>query len=65
MKLLSVTEAAARAGCLRAYIKAEIKRYQEGKPGLKAERIGNQWTIEETELARWLANPRRGTRGKK
>lgn len=65
MTYISVTEAARRAGCSRRYILAEIQRQTQGKLGLRAEKVGATYIISEDEFKQWMANERRGTKGKK
>ena len=54
---LTVAQAAQEAECNRVYITAEIRAGR-----LLAEKIGSQWLIDRKDFARWMANPRRGTR---
>lgn len=55
--LITVTQAATLASCNRSYIKAEITAGR-----LPAEKIGTQWLITREAFAKWLANPKRGSR---
>jgi excisionase family DNA binding protein len=55
--MYTVTELAAKAGCSRTYIKAEIRIGR-----LPARRIGNQYQITNAAARAWLAKPRRGSR---
>jgi excisionase family DNA binding protein len=55
--MISVKEAARRAGVNVSYIRAEIAAGR-----LRAEKPGTEWIISERAFAAWLRNPRRGTR---
>lgn len=61
MPNISVTEAAARSGLTRTYIKAEIVAGR--LPATKNATGG--YEIAETDFAAWMANPRRGQRSTK
>lgn len=60
MKLLSVRDAAARAGVTERYVRADIAAGR-----LAATKVGRDWLIEPRAFSAWLRNPRRGTRSAK
>lgn len=58
-EVLSVAQAADKAGVSKRYVQAEI---HAGR--LAASKIGNQYVIEAADFAAWQATPRRGSRTK-
>lgn len=58
---ISVTKFAAEVGCSARYIRDEIER-----GNLTGERLGVRFlvVIQDEKYKAWLANPKRGTRGK-